>query len=82
MSYYKNSKRFYIKMYTDYFAYELYINQKYHKKDNNNIDIVWNGIFDHWILNEEEKKLMIKNAIEIANKEYKLKLQSDAKLEI
>ena len=74
MSYYKDSKQFFIGMYTEYLAFELYLDKKYHTEENNSVEQVWNSCFDHWVLSKKEKGIAIKRAIEIANKKYGLKL--------
>ena len=74
MGYNKESKEYFIELYTQKLAHELYLDFKYRKKENNTIERIYNTCINSgWILNEEEKELMIKDAIELANGKYGLK---------
>lgn len=71
MSYIKESKKVFIELYTWLLAHEIYLNRKYHKKHNDSIKVICNTCLNSgWVLSEKEKHNLIKNAIEIAEKEY------------
>jgi len=69
--YIKEAKKKFIEAYTDIFAHELYLDQKYHKADNNTYRVIWNTCYNsQWVLNQKEKELLLKNALEIAKTKY------------
>lgn len=70
------SKKFYIRMFTEYLAYEMYLDIKYHKKHNNTINQILNASFDPWPISDEVKKVMITNAKEIFKDKYELQYQN------
>jgi hypothetical protein len=70
------SKRFYINIFTEYLAYEMYHDTKYHKKYNNAINQILNTCFDPWPISDEEKEVMITNAKVIFKDKYELKSQN------
>ena len=66
------SKKFYINIFTGYLAYEMYLDNKFHKKQNNTINQILNTCFDPWPISDEEKEVMIINAKEIFKTKYQL----------
>ena len=68
------SKTFYLKMFTEYFAYELYLDNKYHKKHNNTINQILNTCFDPWPVTDEEKEVIISNGKVIAKSKYNISI--------
>jgi len=74
-SYYKSSKIHYIGMYTKYIAYEIYLDQKHHRSHKNTVEQICNTCLNSdWVLTDEEKELMLKNALNFAKSEYKISL--------
>ena len=73
-SYHKLSKEFYIVMFTEYLAYELYLDQKYHKKHNNTVKQVLNTCLDGWVITADEKDIMIENALKITKNKYNISI--------
>jgi len=72
-SYNKLSKEFYIKMFTEYLAYEIYLDQSFHKKHNNTIKQIYNSCFDNWNLSNKEEK-MIRDALILSKDRYNVSL--------
>ena len=50
------SKAYYLNMYTEYFAYELYLYNKYQKNHNDTINQILNSCFDPWVLLMKKKR--------------------------
>ena len=74
MGYNKESKKFYIKIYTKILAYELYLDIKYHSDQNNSDEILLNECLNKgWILSDKEKELLLKIVIKIAKVKYHFK---------
>ena len=65
------SRAFYIKTYIEYIAYHIYLDQKFHKRDNNTPRRIMNTCLNAgWVLNEEEKARILDEAIIIARDIY------------
>ena len=71
--YNKESKDYYLKMITEKFAYDLYLDRKFH--NNNSVEIIWNTCINSgWIISNKEKEMIFKEAFDIANKKYNLQI--------
>lgn len=68
------SKTFYIKIFTEYLVYEIYLDNKYHKKENNTLKQILNSCFDPWPITEKEKEKMIAKAKVIAKSNYNISI--------
>lgn len=68
--YERQSKQFYIGMYTEYLAHEIYLYKKYQNKYNYSVEVIWNTCLNPWIITEEEKKIIFENARMIFNQKY------------
>ena len=72
MTYKKESKKEYIIKHTELFAHELYLNQKYKRAQECNLQIQLDSFLaGDWWLSKSEKKKMIKDALKIAKKTYR-----------
>lgn len=72
-SYDKLSKDFYIKMYSEYLAYEIYLDNKFHIEEHNTIIQILNACFDEWVLTDNEMKRIIRNGKKIFKEKYNIK---------
>jgi len=73
MSYNKEWKIAFIKKQTELFAYILYLNNKYDKECN--IEMLLNSMLDSgWKLSDKQRATLLKNAFEIAEKQFGLKV--------
>ena len=71
MSYNKESKKFYLKIYEELLAYEFYLDKKYRSDQNNSAEILLNDCLNKgWLLSNKEKELLLKNALKIVKKKY------------
>lgn len=68
------SKAFYIKTYTEYVAYHLYLDQKYYKKHYNPQITLNTCLNAGWVLTDQEKKTMLNQAKVIAENKYKISI--------
>ena len=76
MSYNEESKKFYLKIHEELLAYELFLNKKYWRDQNNSAKILLNDCLNKgWLLSDKEKELLLKNAVKVAKNKYKLKFK-------
>lgn len=68
--YEKLSRQFYIGMYTEYLAHEMYLYKKYRSKYNYSIEVIWNTCLNPWIISEKEKEIIFENARTIFSHNY------------
>ena len=78
MTYYRESKGFFIEKQAELFAHELYLNNKYYQNRNEDIDRLMNAFLNKgWFLSENERKRLLKKAVAVTEKEYDLILNVD-----
>lgn len=75
----KLSKQFYIGMYTEYLAHEIYLYKKYQSRYKYSIEVIWNTCLNPWIITEEEKEIIFENAKTIFNEKYLQKYSNNSK---
>ena len=72
--YIKDSKKVFIEIYTELMAHELYLDNKYHKDQNNTLKMVWDLCYHRqWILEAKEQELLFEKVLIIAEKKYGFK---------
>ena len=72
MSYNKEWKTAFIQNQTELFAFMLYLNAKYNKKED--IETLLNSLLNSgWHIGDRQRKALLKNAKKIANEKYGLK---------
>lgn len=65
----RQSKKGYFDGYINILANEIYLNQKYHKEQNNSLRIILNDCLNKaWSLNSKEKENLLKKALKKAKK--------------
>lgn len=76
MSYNRDSKRIFIEKNTELLAEEIYLHKKYLKEHCESIEIILNTMINAgWLLNNNEKKIMMKKAVQLVNQKYNLKIR-------
>ena len=62
--YNKKSKKYYIDMITEKFAYDLFLNEKYCTESNNSVEVIWNTCVNSgWIISDKEKEVIMKRVV-------------------
>lgn len=77
--YEKLSKQFYMNMYTEYLAHEMYLYKKYQSKYNYSIEVIWNTCLNPWRITDEERKIIFENARAIFDEKYLRKHSNSSK---
>ncbi|MCL2592144.1 MAG: hypothetical protein FWD82_02145 [Defluviitaleaceae bacterium] len=71
IKYCEKAKKAYIDAQVELFAYELFLTDKYLKKETKDLKILLNSFLNKgWILSNNEQKLLLQEAIKLANEKY------------